>query len=56
MSRFFLAMSRMPRPTSTLDKDLQDDKERYMTRDCDKKRDMVCRLIVVIVQGSAHET
>lgn len=46
----------MPRPTSTLDKDLPDDKERYMTRFRDKKRDMASHLIVVMVQGSAHET
>lgn len=33
--------------SSKLDKDLQDDKERYPTRHHDKKRDMACRLIVV---------
>lgn len=34
--------------TYKLDKDIQGDRERYKTRYCSKKRDMACRLIVVI--------
>ena len=37
--------------TTKLDKDLQDDKERYTTRHRDKNRDMPCRLIV----GMCHQ-
>ncbi len=44
MSRFSLSDVSYAATTSKLDKDLQDDKERYTTRHRDKKRDMACRL------------
>jgi phenylpyruvate tautomerase PptA (4-oxalocrotonate tautomerase family) len=57
MSRFSLSNVVFTATTSKLDKDLQDDKERYTTRHRDKKRDMACHLIVVIrLQGIAMIT
>jgi len=57
MSRPPLSNVAFTATTSKLDKDLQDDKERYTTLHRDKKRDMACHLIVVIrLQGIAMIT
>ncbi|MGP5451227.1 hypothetical protein ACTXOX_26175 [Pseudomonas helleri] len=48
MSRFSLSNVAFAATNSKLDKDSQDDKERYTTRHRDKKGDMACRLIVVM--------
>lgn len=54
MSRFSLSNIAYAATTSELNKDLQDDKERYTTRHRNKKRDMAFHPIAVSHLNSLH--
>jgi hypothetical protein len=52
MYHFFLSNVAFAAPTSKLDKDVQDDRERYRTRHCSNKRDMAFSQIAVPSKGN----